>query len=607
MDLAVSDVAHFLANVHPYDSLSAEELQAVADKFEAFDYKRGDEIYKVGQVLPGLFLVHDGAVEVRDARGGQVSFLMARNSFGERGLTKEGVAVTTAVAVEDTRVLVLPASTFRTLIDSHESFARFFDRTHAEDKRTPNLATMPVSNLLAGPPITCSSDTTILEAARMMRARDISSLAIVDMGLLAGIVTTSDLSNRALAEGLDTSLPVSRIMTPDPVTLRSNSLGTDVLHIMHERRIGHLPIVDGDELKGMVTQTDLTRLQAVTSAQFVSDIARARSAAGLAKVTEQIPQLLVQLVGAGNRHEVVTRLITDIADAVTRRLLKLAEAKLGPPPVPYLWLACGSQGRREQTGVSDQDNCLFLDERVTKDDFAYFDQLAKFVTDGLDTCGYVYCPGDMMATNPRWRQPISVWRGYFDDWIATPNPEAQMLASVMFDLRPIGGRESLFTELQQETLAKASKNSIFVSHMIANSLKHAPPLSLLRGFATIKSGEHKNHLDLKHSGVVPVVDLGRVYALQGQLTAVNTRARLEEAAQKGVLSKTGASDLLDAYDLIAQTRLEHQAKQVRQGGKPNNFMAPTELSDFERSHLRDAFVVIRTLQSAIGHGRGMLG
>ena len=607
MDLAVSDVAHFLANVHPYDSLQREELDTVADKFEIFDYGRGDEIYKVGQLLPGLFLVYDGAVEVRDARGGQVSFLMARNSFGERGLTRDGIAVTTAVAVEDSKLLVLPCSVFRNLIENHESFAKFFERSHGDDKRAPNLATMQVSSLLTGPPITCSSDTSILEAARTMRARGISSLAILDAGALAGIVTTSDLSNRALAEGIDTALPVRQIMTPDPVTLRSDSLGTDVLHIMHERSIGHLPIVDGEELKGMVTQTDLTRLQAVTSAQFVSDIARARSAAALAKVTAQIPQLLVQLVGGGNRHEVVTRLITDIADAVTRRLLALAEAKLGPAPVPYLWLACGSQGRREQTGVSDQDNCLILDERVTEDDLRYFDRLAGFVTEGLDACGYVFCPGDMMATNPRWRQPLSVWRGYFEDWIATPNPEAQMLASVMFDLRPIGGRESLFTDLQAETLEKASKNSIFVSHMISNSLKHTPPLSLLRGFATIRSGEHKNQLDLKHNGVVPVVDLGRIYALQGQLTAVNTRARLEEASAKGVLSKSGASDLLDAYDLIAQTRLEHQAKQVRQGGKPNNFMAPTDLSDFERSHLRDAFVVIRTLQSAIGHGRGMLG
>jgi CBS domain-containing protein len=143
--------------------------------------------------------------------------------------------------------------------------------------------------------------------------------------------------------------------------------------------------------------------------------------------------------------------------------------------------------------------------------------------------------------------------------------------------------------------------------MISNSLKHTPPLGLLRGFATIRSGEHKNHIDMKHNGVVPVADLARVYALQGRIPRANTRARLDGAAKAHVLSKSGASDLMDAYDLIAQTRLDHQAHQVRRGQKPDNFLSPSEMSDFERSHLRDAFVVVKTLQSAIGHGRGMLG
>jgi len=137
-------------------------------------------------------------------------------------------------------------------------------------------------------------------------------------------------------------------------------------------------------------------------------------------------------------------------------------------------------------------------------------------------------------------------------------------------------------------------------------LKHTPPLGLLRGFATIRSGEHKNQIDLKHNGVVPVVDLGRIYALTGQLTHANTAARLEAAVAAGVLSASGGQDLRDAYDLIAETRLEHQAAQVRAGEAPNNYLSPTDLSDFERSHLRDAFVVIKSMQSAVGHGRGML-
>jgi len=248
-----------------------------------------------------------------------------------------------------------------------------------------------------------------------------------------------------------------------------------------------------------------------------------------------------------------------------------------------------------------------LDDSVTDADMPYFAELAKFVSDGLDQAGYFYCPGDMMATNPRWCQPMHVWRSYFRRWIDSPSTEAQMLASVMFDLRPIGGARSLFKDLHQETLELAARNSIFVAHMVSNSLKHTPPLGLLRGFATVRSGEHKNHIDLKMNGVIPVVDLGRIYALRGQLDSANTRARIASAHGAGQISQSGGHDLLDAYDLIAQARLDHQATLIRAGAKPDNFMSPNVLSEFERSHLRDAFVVVRTMQSAVTQGRGVIG
>ncbi len=182
-----------------------------------------------------------------------------------------------------------------------------------------------------------------------------------------------------------------------------------------------------------------------------------------------------------------------------------------------------------------------------------------------------------------------------------------MLASVMFDLRAIGGDGALLGDLQDGTLDAASKNSIFIAHMVGNSLKHRPPLGLIGGFATIRTGEHRHHIDMKHNGVVPVTDLARVYALQGRIGAVNTRARLEEAEARGVISATGGRDLIAAYDMIQTVRLENQAHLVRAGRRPDNYLSPADLSDFERSHLRDAFVVVRGMQSAVGHGKGMLG
>lgn len=604
MDSTDPTILAFLETVHPYDSLPQDELARVAGFFGRRAYAAGQRIFAEGEALDGLYLVRSGEVEIIDTHGALVSLLGPRNSFGERGLMRAGLAVTTARAVRDTVALVLPTEDFRRLFDGNAAFRRFFQRGRGVEARPPELTAQKVSDLMTGDPVTIPHDTAVREAARTMRDRHVSCLGVTEGGRFVGLVTTRDLTNRVLAEALPATVPIAQIMTPDPITLPPSALGSDVLHLMLERRIGHLPVTDGGRLVGIVTQTDLTRFQAVSSAQFVRDAAMADNVAQLCAITARIPRLLAQLVAAHNAHEVVTRLITDIADTVTRRLLVLAERDLGSPPVPYLWLACGSQGRQEQTGVSDQDNCLILDDRVTEDDMPYFAELAKRVSDGLDACGYVHCPGDMMATNPRWCQPLSVWRSYFQGWVNRPDPMAQMLASVMFDLRPIAGDMRLFETLQGETLEYAARNTIFVAHMVSNSLKHAPPLGLLRGFATIRNGEHKNHLDLKHNGVVPVTDLGRVYALMGQLTPANTRARLEAAEMAGVISPSGARDLVDAYDLIARTRLEHQARQVRQGQKPDNFLSLAELSDFERSHLRDAFVVVRTMQSSVGQSRG---
>ncbi|MEO0486831.1 MAG: DUF294 nucleotidyltransferase-like domain-containing protein [Pseudomonadota bacterium] len=601
-------LSSFLASVHPYDSLPAAGLAELVELCVARDYAPGDQVFGIGDALDSLYVIAEGEVEITDDTGVQLSILGPRNSFGERALLRGESASRTAIVSQAATMIVVPAGQFFQLIKDYASVAKFFDRRRQGTERSVELATRPVRDLMTKTPVSVAPAAPIKEAATLMRDRRISAICVEDDARFRGIVTLRDMTARVVVEGEPPSGPVARIMTEDPLTLGPDALVSDVLHLMVERRVGHVPIVDRDhQLLGIVTQTDLTRAQALSSADIVWRVTRAGSAAEMAQATADIPALLAQLVDAGHRHEVVTKLITDIADTATRRLIALAQAQLGPAPGRFLWLACGSQGRQEQTGVSDQDNCIIYSDWVKEADRPYFAALARFVCDGLDQIGYVYCPGDMMATAPRWCQPLRVWESYFEGWIAKPDAEAQMLASVMFDLRPIGGDETLFEGLQAKVLKAAAANSIFTAHLVSNSLKHQPPLGLLRGLATIRSGEHRNELDLKHNGVVPIVDLGRIYTLQGRLTPANTRARIVAGIKAGVVSASGGADLLDAYDTIATARLEHQAAQIRAGGRPTNYLDPTSLSDFERSHLRDAFVVVKTMQSAAGSGQGAIG
>ena len=608
MNTDIDDFKAFASRHLPFGLLSADELDEVAKAAQPIRKEAGERIHASGDGFKGLYVTRSGMVEIISPEGETVLQLAPGDSFGVKGFFRDEETSNNADAVEDCHLFLVPLALIQQLVKANPKFKAFFlpkANRPAEESRS-TLASTPIRDLMTADPVTVGLGHTVKQAAEIMQERDISCLPVVDNDRLVGLVTSGDLVDRVLAPGHGNDMTVDAVMTASPLALESDTLGFDALLVMTERSIGHLPIIDDDRLVGIVTASNLIRRESMSPVFLVSDIQKGETLEQLAHVVGRLPDLLLQLVASGVQAHDVGRLITGVADALTRRLIHLADAELGPAPIPFLWLACGSQGRHEQTGVSDQDNCLFLDNSFDpKKHGDYFEKLARFVSDGLDACGYYYCPGDMMATNPRWRQPVKAWRDYFAGWIREPDPMAQMLSSVMFDLRPIAGETSLFEGVHAKTLKRARKNSIFRAHMISNSLKHTPPLSLFRGFALIRSGEHKNTLDLKLNGVVPIVDLARVFALEGAVEEVNTRERLQLAHEAGKISESGVRDLVDAYDLISTMRLRHQAEQIRAGEKPDNFLPPSQLSDLERNHLRDAFAVVKTMQSALAHRRGV--
>lgn len=259
-------------------------------------------------------------------------------------------------------------------------------------------------------------------------------------------------------------------------------------------------------------------------------------------------------------------------------------------------MAAGSQARQEQLAHSDQDNALIICDSMKAEDDVWFQQLAKFVSDGLADCGFIYCPGDIMATNEKWRQPQRKWQQYFDQWIDTPNPSALLLSSVFFDLSTVYGDHKLLEQVRTKMLAKTKHSTLFIAHLSSNALGFRPPLGFFRDFVLIQNGKHKATLDLKHYGIAPIVDLARIYALSEGLSAVNTIDRIQQAAGSPSLSHASAENLIDAYEFLTSVRLEHRAKQLQNNVPPDNYVSPKEISKLEREHLKDAFKVIKTLQ-----------
>lgn len=614
---APGDIRGFLAAHHPFDLLPEDEVAALAGKVGQDGATRDAVIVEPGDAGEFLYVVRSGAVETRSEEGFLLGRLGEGEVFGLSALLGNGRAVNRVTSLEDTRFYKIPKAEFERLADEFRDFAYFFApyagdrlrgaRRHrrARAPRQPDMMSVRAGDLVLREPVFVDTTVTVRDAARAMREHRVSCLPVCDGGALRGIITDTDLRNRVIADGTEYGATVDRVMTPDPETLDWEDTAFDALLLMTRRNVRHLPILKDGRLAGVVTTTNLVRQQTHSAVYMVGDIYKQTDHEGLAGIVRQVPQLLQVMVDGGSTAYNVGHIVTSITDATANRLIELAEEKLGPAPVPYAWLASGSQARFEQTGVSDQDNCMILDDSYDEAKHGeYFSALAKYIADGLNAAGYVYCPGEMMATTDKWRQPLSVWKKYFRGWIEEPEPMALMLSSVFFDLRPVHGETALFDELQALILEKARANRLFIAHMVGNALKHEPPLGFFRNFVLIRGGEHDHQLDLKHAGVVPIVDIARIYALEGGIAEVNTLDRLRTESDARVLSEQGTRDLVDAYEFIAGTRLKHQAAQIREGVKPDNFLTPDELSQFERSNLKDAFSVVKTIQSALANAYG---
>ncbi|KRE44122.1 DUF294 nucleotidyltransferase-like domain-containing protein [Knoellia sp. Soil729] len=611
LDVELSEMRDFLARHEPFDALPGPVLDTLPAQMSVEYFRRGTRIIERGRDNSHLYVLRSGAAEVRDAQGTLVDRGGEGSCFGAISLTQGNPSTVEVTAIEDSLALLLPAEDFHRLCAEHPDLASFFDgqrfsqlsgaveSLHLSASGSAILRTR-VRDLVGREPVAVATTATVQEAACTMSKHAVSSLLVMEGGRLAGIITDRDLRSRVLAAGVDPAVPVSEVMTAEPVTGAVDALAFEVLLEMVGRNIHHLPILDSAGVPmGVVTTTDLLRLEHANPVYLAGDVAKQPDVTGVARVARRLPAVVQSLVEQDASADDIGRVVTAVGDAVERRVLTLAEADLGPPPVPYCWVALGSRARLEQALAADQDNAMIIDDSMQPEHAEWFERLARRVTDDLVTCGYPPCPGDVMASNPRWRQPLARWRREFSTWLHEPVPDAVLGASIFFDMRPVHGDLSLHDRLRRHVLNSAPGSRVFLAHLAKQATAHEPPLGFFRGLVLEKAGDHKDTLDIKRGGIATVVELARAHALSAGSPAVNTQARIQAAREVGILGDERADDLRDAYEFISYVRLRHQAGQVRRGEQVDSFVAPSELSSFDKRHLREAFAIVRAAQSAL--------
>jgi len=593
----VEDIAGFLGSHPPFDVVDADELTQIAAVTETEVTPRGAAIFAQGAgPVESVWMVRSGSVEV--IHDGRVLDLLGPGElFGHASMISGLPTGFEARAAEDTVCYRIPAEVIRPLL-ARPDVLQFVARSIVN--RTIPAAALPedqvrVATLIRTPPLLCQGTEPIREAARRMTEEGASAVLVPLSGSF-GIVTDRDLRRRVIVPGLSPDAPVSAIMTAPAYTVTADRLGGDVLLDMLERNVHHIPVLSAaGQVLGVVDDGDLVAAEGRKPLLLRRAIALAETPAELAAAAAGLNPVIIALHDARAAAEQVTAVRSVVLDALTRRLTELAVRDAGPPPVPFTWFALGSLARREAVPSSDVDSALAWDGAVEGEAAGYFRRVTQAVDEGLRACGMSPDEHGASAANPIFARSRASWGRAAQSLSEDPTQDkALILTSVLADSRPVwsSGGATMDGGLWE------GQSTPDLLRMLARfALSFRPPTGFLRDFVVEHSGERRGQLDIKHGGMIPIVDLARWAGMAAGVASASTRERLRAAEAAGTMDSAEAQTLTEAFGFIFSLRLDHQVEQLRRGEEPDDFIDPKALNPLARSYLREAFRAVASVQA----------
>jgi PAS domain S-box-containing protein len=459
---------------------------------------------------------------------------------------------------------------------------------------------------LGRPAVTCTQEMPIHEAALLMVERDTSAMVVEsDAGRAIGFVTDRDFRKRVAGhKEADLQTTVRTIMSAPLITISGQAMIYEALMLMEEKKVQHLAVEDGGgRITSVVRAKELLQFHRYGPEVLPREIARAITAEQVVGCCKRLPALVKALIDAGARPRTVAYMMTAVCDAATSRFIELAVEELGPPPVPFTFIAMGSQGRQEQTLLTDQDNAIIYQQgdAAGASVSAYFLSLGERVCQWLNRAGYDLCDGKVMASNPNWCRSLPEWKENFTEWILKAEPKELLDFSICLDFRPVYGEAELANELRIHIYKVLKDRPRFLPHLAQNALLFKPPFRLLGKI--IKSGgppEEAGRLNMKET-LMPIIGFGRLYALRHKLPLTHSMERIEALVWKSVLQPSTCDAVSASYDFLMRLRFKAQLAALQAGGPMDNCIALDDIGHMDEAMLKQAFLQIESLQKKIGY------
>ncbi len=457
--------------------------------------------------------------------------------------------------------------------------------------------------------VSCDMNVPVADAARSMLGHNTDTALIgSSAGEFIGILTASDICRRVIATGKSPERPVYEFMSAPLASIGDREILSEAVLLMKEKGIGRLCVRDAaNRILGIVKNEDLVNLQHNTGGVLIAAAERALSPADLKHVFGRLHLYVNSLIEGGARTSVVTKYITAVSDAISSKIARMVIQDLGVPPVPFTFVAFGSEGRGEQTLLTDQDNAIIYadveDERkeVVQSYFLNFGERMSAI---LNEVGYRYCIGNIMARNPRWNQPLSEWKRVFSSWITEPEPINLLESAIFFDYRPVFGDAAIIEPLTEHIQELLSHNPAFFGHMAREGLHYKIPLGLFGRIHTESDEEHTDMLNIKNPLRV-IVNLVRLYAMKDRLAETNSMKRMQRLYERGIFGFSFYQDLSHSYDYMMVLQLRSQGQAFSRNAEITNYINLQELSSIELNTLKNVLSQLSTFQNKVKYDFGV--
>jgi CBS domain-containing protein len=602
------DIPSFLRIYPPFDELSEERLTEVVEHTH-IEFHGAEQVIlqSGGQPAEFLYVVRTGSVELID-EGHVIDLLAEGEVFGHPSLLSGMSPVVSVRAHEDCICYLIDRELAEEILGTHSGLAflssslrrRVVRALDGLDPAAVDPWRTPVGALVRRPPTLAPVVYSIREAAELMTRERVSSL-LVERADGLGILTDRDLRSRVLALGRSPDTVITEVLTVPVLTVPTGTMVAEVIALMLERGIHHMPVVDeSGRVLGVVTHTDLLGLEQKTPFALKADIERAIDSDGVREAARRLPETICALVEANVDPVEVGHVIAVQIDAITRRLLELGIREFGDPPSPWSWLALGSEARSEQALSTDQDNALVLDLGDTPLGVVdpYFERLATFVNQGLEEAGIPRCRAGVIASNSEWRDTVLEWEFRFGRWMRDPSRMGSAFSGIAFDYRPVAGPLEV-QPILDAVIRRAPEEPEFIRHLGRLAVGTRPPTGFTKDAVVEAKGRSARTLDVKHGGITIITNIARVRAIMAGLTENRTLRRLHEVTILGGMQEERRMGLEEAFRLLWQIRLEHQTQQVREGREPDDLVEPGSLGPLARQGLKEAFRMIEREQDAL--------